>query len=71
MKVDLDTRVKALLEKRKGDWRSIADESNVSYSWLSKFVNGYIPNPGYTTLKGLHEYLSNKKRAVVKTDELS
>ncbi len=60
MKTNLDSQLRAQLEKRRGDWPSIAQHSNVSYSWLSKFVNGHIQNPGYTTLKGLHEYLSKQ-----------
>ena len=62
MKFDLDSRLKSALEQRRGEWPAIANGSNVSYSWLSKFVNGHIPNPGYTTLKGLHEYLSKQKK---------
>ena len=59
---NLDSKLRRELEKRRGDWPSIADGSNVSYSWLSKFVNGHIPNPGYTTLKGLHEYLNKQRK---------
>lgn len=57
MDTSLDTVVRAALVRRKGDWQAIADESGVSYSWLSKFVNGHIDNPGFTTLKKLHAYL--------------
>ena len=42
------------LEARRGQWQDIAKESGVSYSWLSKFANGHIPNPGYATLCKLH-----------------
>lgn len=54
----LDTLVRAALVQRRGDWQRIAEESGVSYSWLSKFVNSHIDNPGFVTLKKLHEYLS-------------
>jgi len=57
MSTSLDTDVRAALEQRRGDWQTIAKESGVSYSWISKFVNGHIPNPGFTTLKDLHAYL--------------
>lgn len=57
MDTTLDTQVRAELVRQKGDWQVIADESGVSYSWLSKFVNGHIDNPGFGTLKKLHEYL--------------
>lgn len=53
----LDAEVKALLEERRGDWPRIAEQAGVSYSWLSKFVNGHIPNPGFATLKRLHAVL--------------
>lgn len=54
----LDTLVRTALVRRRGDWQRIADESGISYSWLSKFVNGHIDNPGFGTLKKLHEYLT-------------
>lgn len=55
---DLDTVVLELLQARKGDWKRIADESKVvSYSWISKFVNGHIPNAGVATLKELRVWL--------------
>jgi transcriptional regulator with XRE-family HTH domain len=53
----LDTRIKRALEERKGDWQTVALGSGVSYSWLSKFVNGHIDNPGYGTLLRLATYL--------------
>jgi hypothetical protein len=57
MSENLDTEVLSLLMERKGEWKRIADHSNVSYSWISKFVNGHIPNPGYTTLRDLQRTL--------------
>lgn len=56
---NLDTEVKALLTTRRGEWQAIARDpaADVSYSWLSKFANGHIPNPGYATLKRLRDYL--------------
>lgn len=53
----LDIEVRRLLDARKGDWQTVAAKTGVSYSWLSKFFNGHIDNPGYQTLKGLHDYL--------------
>jgi transcriptional regulator with XRE-family HTH domain len=49
----LDTQLKASLDKRRGDWKQIADASGISYSWLSQFVRDKIPNPGYATLQKL------------------
>jgi transcriptional regulator with XRE-family HTH domain len=58
MSTPIDAQVRALLLQRKGEWKRIADESRVSYSWISKFVNGHIKNPGFATLSGLHAYLT-------------
>ena len=63
MEKSLDTEVRCLLELRRGDWQAIAADpsADVSYSWLSKFFNGHITNPGYATLRRLHDYLSAVK----------
>lgn len=45
---------------RKGDWQEIAKCSGVSYSWLSKFSNGHIPNPGLATLSKLSDFLNKR-----------
>jgi transcriptional regulator with XRE-family HTH domain len=57
MSTSLDIDVRAALDQRRGDWQLVARGSGVSYSWISKFMNGHIPNPGFTTLKELHAYL--------------
>ena len=54
----LDAEVRELLEARKGDWKAVAEGSGVSYSWLSKFMNGHIDNPGFATLSNLRRYLA-------------
>lgn len=54
---DTDEIVRDLLNARKGEWEHIADKSGVSYSWISKFMNDHIPNPGSTTLKKLRAWL--------------
>lgn len=58
MEDTLDTQVKSLLEQRRGDWQAVAEGAGVSYSWLSKFANGHIENPGYATLKRLLQYFA-------------
>lgn len=60
MDESLDIEVRRLLEARRGEWQLIAKDAaaDVSYSWLSKFVNGHIENPGYATLRRLKEYLT-------------
>ena len=59
----LDIEVRDLLIAKKGDWQSVADSSGVSYSWLSKFVNGHIGNPGYAKLVALQKQLSKPTKA--------
>lgn len=53
----LDVEVRDLLGARKGEWQSVASKAGISYSWLSKFFNGHIDNPGYQTLRTLHAVL--------------
>ena len=57
MTTNLDQIVLGLLEARRGDWQTVATASGVSYSWLSKFANGHIDNPGFATLMKLHAEL--------------
>ena len=54
----LDEHVRSLLVARKGDWPRIAAQAEVSHSWISQFVRGKIPNPGFATLKRLEAELS-------------
>lgn len=61
MKTDLDARVRDLLNARRGDWPSVVASVGVSHSWISKFVRGKIDNPGYGTLKRLHEHLTGRR----------
>lgn len=48
---NIESDLRARLNARRGDWAAVAKESGVSYSWISKFVNGHIPNPGLRTLE--------------------
>jgi transcriptional regulator with XRE-family HTH domain len=63
MSTNLDESVRAGLVSRRGDWQAIAAEAKVSHSWISKFVNGHIPNPSYSRLLRLQQYLSTAKTA--------
>lgn len=63
MSTDLDAEVKQLLEARRGDWPRVCDLAEVSHSWISKFVRGEIPNPGFATLKRLHAALTSTASA--------
>ncbi len=71
MKPSLDVDVRRLLEASRGSWLSIAAKAGVSYSWISKFVNGRIPNPGYATLCRLLELLSEPSIAPEFSPEVS
>ncbi len=53
MSNDLDVQIRERLDRRRGDWKVIASRADVSHSWISQFVRGLIPNPGYMTLKKL------------------
>jgi hypothetical protein len=39
----------------------IAQELELSYSWVCKFSAKRITNPSYNTLQALHDYLSKLK----------
>lgn len=62
MSENFDTAIKGRLEKRRGEWQEIAKQSGVSHSWISKFMNGHIPNPGYATLVKLSAVLSRARK---------
>ena len=53
--------VKQRLIARKGDWLEVAKHSGVSHSWIVKFADGQIKNPGHLTLTKLKETLMTKK----------
>lgn len=68
MQTKLDIAIRKQLAVRKGDWNEIAQRAGVSHSWMSKFVNGHIKNPGIRTLEKLGSALkpnrARKSRAV-------
>jgi len=66
MSTSLDAEVLAALKERKGDWQAVAAGAGVSYSWLSKFANGRIENPGYATLVRLRDHLKATRRKLAK-----
>lgn len=61
MSTKLDTVIRNRLAARKGDWLEIAKRAGVSHSWMSKFMNGHIPNPGIRTLEKLNAALKARK----------
>lgn len=60
--MDLIQDVKNRLLARKGDWLEISKEAGVSYSWIVKFADDQILNPGYLTLIRLQAVLRKKKK---------
>lgn len=62
MEENLDAYVRTLLLACRGDWPEVVSAVGVSHSWISKFVNGHIDNPGYQTLKRLESFLSARTR---------
>lgn len=62
---DFDVQIRERLQQRRGEWPVIAKAADVSHSWISQFVRGLIPNPGYRTLQKLDAALSHEVRDAV------
>lgn len=58
MSTPLDIEVREALERKRGEWKRVAADTGVSYSWISQFVRGKIPNPGFATLTCLRDKLA-------------
>ena len=58
-------RARELLAGRPQDLSlvKIAAETGLDYSWLSKFSQGRIPNPGVKSVQTLHDYLVQHSEA--------
>ena len=54
---DLLSEVRKLLDDRRSEWDRIALGSQVSLSWVQKFMRGDVPNPGYLTLTDLRNFI--------------
>lgn len=46
----------ARLQQTKGNWRVICAETGLGYSWLTKFAQRQIPNPGIKRLEILRQH---------------
>lgn len=55
--LSLDTDVRAALEKRRGEWKRIALQCDVSHSWISQFMRGKLKRPGHLQLVKLGDCL--------------
>ncbi|WP_417285334.1 helix-turn-helix domain-containing protein [Comamonas sp.] len=61
MSIKLDEAIRERLAAQKGDWSGIALRAGVSHSWMSKFANGHIHNPGIRTLEKLDAALDGAR----------
>lgn len=52
-----DDVVRQLLAPWKRNWHDVAAGSGISYSWITKFMQGRIPNAGSATLNTLRAWL--------------
>jgi len=45
--------IRGELNARKGQWPAICERTGLDYSWLQKFAQGRIKNPGYGKIDSL------------------
>jgi len=55
--MSLIASVREELQSRKGEWPHIAAATNNSYSWLCKFAQGKMTNPGAKRLEAIEQFL--------------
>lgn len=62
MSADLLSEVILKLQSRKGDWKKIAADAGVSYSWLSQLGRGkYRSAPAYVRLQRIASCLNQQQ----------
>ncbi|MFY1915851.1 hypothetical protein ACOTB6_30200 [Achromobacter xylosoxidans] len=54
------TTVRSQLLARKGSWPAICEKAGVSYSWLTKYAQGKITNPGSRQLEAVSRCLGEE-----------
>lgn len=54
--MSLTANVRQELLIRKGQWPEISRQTGCSYSWITKFAQGRIRNPGAAALETLDEH---------------
>jgi len=63
------TAIRTELLARKGNWRKICSDTNLSYWWLTKFAQRRISNPGTVNLEILKTYLEKEGGILRKAEE--
>jgi len=48
---------------QRGEWKRLADEAKVSYSWLAKFGQGHVSNPTLGAIQRLAAALDAREAA--------
>jgi len=61
--MSLISSVRSELLSRKGEWPRIATATSNSYSWLCKFAQGRMTNPGVRRLEAIDKYLRENPSA--------
>jgi len=46
------------LDRARGEWKKVCEDTDVDYSWLCKVAQGQIANPGVQQVERLHKYLA-------------
>ena len=54
--------IRERLNACKGTWPKVCEDTGLDYSWLTKFAQGKIPNPGYAKVSVLHDHFRMGKR---------
>lgn len=54
---DVMKELMEFVNEERGCWKEMMLECDVSESWLRKFSNGEIPNPGVITLDKIYQYM--------------
>lgn len=56
MSEKLLTYVQRELQTKKGSWPTIAEKTGLDYSWLTKFAQGKIKDPGIQKIQRLADF---------------
>lgn len=54
--------IRERLNACKGTWPKVCEDTGLDYSWLTKFAQGKIPNPGYTKVSVLSKHFVKTRK---------